>query len=405
VSISDTLQRNLPAIGAAVRNIVIFTTVLSIPLTAAQARGLSAAETSSWILALYGVSGFLSLVLALRYRQPLLVTGNLFFIIFISRLEGQLSYPELVGASILAGSIVLLLGMLGLTERLVTWIPLPVVFGLLAGAVLPLVSDLFTLVGDAPAVVGGTLCAYLVSRRILENRVPAILPALAIGLAIAALAGGFTQGALPLSLTLPEVTLPAFSLPAILTATPVFVVLITLQANLPSIRFLQGQDYDPPQVVIDVVSGVGTMLGSFLGPTGISLSLPVTSLVAGEGAGEHEIRHRAVYLAGGTALLVGLLAGFAVGLAGATPRALLVTLAGLSLLDVLGSALKRVAGGPLRLGPLFAFAVALSEISFLGFGSFFWALVVGVAVTLLLERDEWGRLRAKWGREDIDERA
>jgi predicted benzoate:H+ symporter BenE len=71
---SDALRRNLPAVGAAVRSIIIFIAVLSIPLTAAQALALSPTETSSWILALYGLPGLLSLFLALRYRQPLLVT-------------------------------------------------------------------------------------------------------------------------------------------------------------------------------------------------------------------------------------------------------------------------------------------------------------------------------------------
>lgn len=72
------LHRNLPIIGAAPRNIIVFVAVLSIPLTTAQAIGLSAVETISWILALYGVPGLLSLFLAWHYRQPLLVLGIIF---------------------------------------------------------------------------------------------------------------------------------------------------------------------------------------------------------------------------------------------------------------------------------------------------------------------------------------
>lgn len=397
MSASDALQRNLPVVAAAVRNVIIFIAVLSIPLTAAQALGLSTAQTSGWILALYGVPGLLSLILAFVYRQPLLVTGNLFFIIFISGLGNRLSYPELVGASMAAGIGVLAVGLLGLTEWLARWLPVPIMFGLLAGAVLPFLSDLFTVLANAPAVVGGTLLAYLVSRRLLGERVPAILPALVIGFFVTAITGQFRPLAGSLSLTRPALTLPVFSFPAILTATPVFVVLITLQANLPSVRFLQSQDYDPPEVLLDLVSGIGTIVGSFLGPTGVSLSLPATSLMAGPGAGEHAIRHRSVYLAAGVALLIGLLAGVAAGLAGIIPAALLLTMAGLSVVDVLGNALKQATQGPLFLGPLFAFAVALSEISFLGFGNYFWSLVIGTAVSLLLEGDE---LRALRERED-----
>jgi benzoate membrane transport protein len=393
VSTSEAFQRNLPAMSVALRTIIVFVAVLSIPLAAAEALGLSAAETSGWILALYGLPGLLSLVLALRYRQPLLLTGNIFFVIFIRGLGGELSFPELMGASTLAGAGVLLFGLLGLAKRFADWIPLPIMFGLLAGAVMPFVARVFSLLGDAPVVIGATVLAYLVSRSLLGNRVPAILPALIVGVVAVGVTGQFGQVDEPLSLVLPQLTIPVFSLPAILTATPVFAALIALQANLPSLRFLQSQDYDPPESAIDVASGVGTMAASFLGPAGVSLSLPATSLVAGPEAGDREIRHRVIYMVGGAALLLGVLAGIAAAIAQIAPAALLAALAGLSVVDVLANAVKEVTKGPLLLGPLFAFAISLSEISFLGFGNYFWAMVIGTAVTVLLERDGLRALR------------
>jgi benzoate membrane transport protein len=55
-------------------------------LAVAQEMDLSEAETSSWIRAVYGLPGLLGLVLAIRYRQPLLLTGNVFVLIFIASL-------------------------------------------------------------------------------------------------------------------------------------------------------------------------------------------------------------------------------------------------------------------------------------------------------------------------------
>ena len=69
------------------------------------------------------------------------------------------------------------------------------------------------------------------------------------------------------------------------------------------------------------------------------------------------------------------------------PVSLLLAVAGLSLLPVLGQALEAITSGPLRLGPLFAFVVAVSEISLLGLGALFWALVIGTAVSMILETD------------------
>jgi benzoate membrane transport protein len=391
---SETLQGWLPALGAAIPLAIFPVAVLSLPLAAAQEMGLSAAQTTSWILTLYGLPGLLGLALTILYRQPLLMTGNIFVLIFVASLGGRLSYPELVGACIVAGAIVVLLGALGLTGRLAAWIPAPIVLGLLAGAVMPFVSDVFTSLGDAPALIGGTVLAYFFGRRVLGARLPAVLPALVAGLAIAALGGEFGEVPARLPFPLPTVTNPVFSVHAIATATPVLVVLITLQSNAPSMVFLREHCYRPPERVVNNVSGVGTLLGSLLGPTAASLSLPVTALVAGPEAGEHRLRHRAVYLASGPVLLIALLAGIAADLPEIIPLPLLLALAGLAVVDLLAGALRQITQGPLLLGPLFAFAVALSDVSFLGFGPFFWALVIGTGVSLLLERDGLKTLRS-----------
>lgn len=374
--------------------VVVMIAVLSIPLRVGAALGLSAAETTGWLLAVYGVSAVLSLVLTFRYRQPLLLTGNIFVLIFIASLGNELSWAELVGASMVAGALVLVLGPLGLTHRLAIWIPAPIIFGLLAGAVLPFFVDLFTALGKEPAMVGGALVAYLVGRRVLASPQLAILPALVAGLALAAFTGELGSFPTGVALPAPVLTTPVFSLRAILTATPVIVVLITLQADIPSIVFLRSQGYDPPERTVTLLSGAGTLFGSLLGPMGVSLSLPATALCAGPDAGELETRHWSVYMVAGAALLIALFAGLAAELATIVPEALLAAGVGLAIIGVLLGALQQVAGGSLLLGPMFAFATALSDISLLGLGSFFWALIFGLAASLLLERDAWKALHA-----------
>jgi predicted benzoate:H+ symporter BenE len=49
------------------------------------------------------------------------------------------------------------------------------------------------------------------------------------------------------------------------------------------------------------------------------------------------------------------------------------------------------------LGPMFAFVIALSKMSLLGLNQFSWSLVLGTAVSLLLEGDAWRALRAAAG--------
>ncbi|HEX9236279.1 MAG TPA: benzoate/H(+) symporter BenE family transporter, partial [Actinomycetota bacterium] len=293
------LRRGLPALGVAIPIVILFVTILSIPLTAAQKLGLSDAQISSWIVTLYGVATALGLVLAIRYRQPLILTGNVFAIIFIASVHGQVSYRELIGASILAGAVVAILGAIGLSGHLAAWIPSPIVMGLLAGAVLPYVAGVFTALDQERLVVGSTIAAYILGRRFLTSRFPAIFPALLVGIAVTIVSGRLGQTSIHWTLPTIVVTAPTFTLRGFATATPVLVLLMTLQANVPSVVYLRSQGYTPPERTVDVVSGLGTVAGSLLGPTAISIPVLLTPLVAGPDAGEHAIRHWSAYLAGG----------------------------------------------------------------------------------------------------------
>src|SRR5437588_2807133 len=91
------LSAGVPALAASIPIIIIPITVLTILIAASQALQLSAAETTSWIISVYGLPGLVTLALVLRYRQPLFLTGNVFALIFFASLGGQLTYPELVG--------------------------------------------------------------------------------------------------------------------------------------------------------------------------------------------------------------------------------------------------------------------------------------------------------------------
>ena len=402
---SSELRRTLPALIASIPTTIVYFAVLGIVLTAAGPDGLdlTAAQTSGWVAVLYGFPTLLALVLTLRYRQPLLVTGNVFAIIFYASLGGQVTFPELAGATILAGAIVLVATLFGLTGRIAAWIPAPIVYGLIAGAVMPFVVNIFTSLStsrdgvgvpyEVPLMVGSALLAYLLSQRVFGTRVPPILPAFLAGLLVAALTGQI--GPFPTSFELPSLDLvhPSFSLSAIATATPVLVALLTVQSNIPSLVYMRTQGFAPPERVINIVSGAGTMIGSLLGPVAVSLALPPVLLTAGPEAGPQEIRYRSTFLPVLAGLTIAVFASTAVELADLVPPTLLLVMAGLALLGALIGALKEITRGPLILGPILAFAVALSNMTLFGLGPFFWALVLGVGVSLLLERDGWERLR------------
>ena len=403
ITSSEELRRTFSALVAGFAIAIIFGAVLSIVLTAAGPKGigLSAERTSGWIALLYGLPMLPSLVVTLRSRVPILFTGNVFAIIFFASLGGRVGFPALAGAAMLAGGIVLVTALLGLTGRIAGWIPVPIVQALIAGAVLPFVVDVFSSLStsdghipvEVPIMVASAVVAYLVGHRLLAPRLPAILPAFLVGLLVAAVTGQL--GAFPSLFTLPslEVVRPAFSWTAIVTVTPVLLALMTVQSNVPSVIYLRSQGYDPSERALNVISGAGTLLGSLFGPITVSLALPPLLLAASPAAGEPSVRYRSVYVAVVAGLLIALFAGAAAELAVLVPPVLLLTMAGLALMPALIVALREITAGPLVLGPLLTFAIALSHMSLLGLGPFFWSLVVGTSVSVIFEREGWRELR------------
>lgn len=384
----------LPAISVAIPILIFAITLISLLLAVAETFGLSTGQTSTLIVTSYGVSSLLSLAMTLAYRQPLFLIWSSTGLIFIASFANVYSYAEMLGATFVAGAAVLFLGVLGLSSWLAKLVPISIVLGILAGLVMPFVVRIFTDMDAEPVLVGTTVAAYLLARRLLPPRIPPLLPALIVGALVATLVGDLHH--LSGNWALPRIVVmrPHFSWHAILTISPVLVVLMVALSNLSAVVYLRSQDYDPPERMIDITSGICTMMSAFVAPVPVNMGNFVTPLTAGPDAGVHHQRHWSVYVTSGGLLLVALTASLAGALPSAIPLVLLFAVAGLALISVLSNALTEMVRGPLRLGPLFAFVVASSKLSVGGFGSAFWALVIGMTVTLVLEQNEWRAARS-----------
>jgi benzoate membrane transport protein len=389
----DVGRLPLQAMSMAIPAFIFCATSLSIALTAAITFGLTERQTTSLVLMLYGLPALLSLSLTLLFRQPILAMWHTTGMVFLASLAGEFSYAEITGALIVTGAGVLLLGISGLTTRLAGLIPAPIVLGMLAGMILPYVVRVFTETGRDLTLIGLTVVAFFLGRRLLPARIPAILLAVVVGLSIAALSGQIQAPAHGWALPRPEFVGPVFAPRAVLTVAPVMFVLIAFLGNLPAAVYLRSQGYHAPSGAIDASTGATTMAGSLLGAAPITLASFMTPLTAGPDAGPRRYRPWSVYLCAFGMLGIALCATLAADLPTVLPLVLLLSLAGLSLSGVLAQTLTEITRGPLRLGPLFAFVVASSQMTVLGFGPFFWALIVGMTLTLVLERDELAAYR------------
>jgi benzoate membrane transport protein len=387
------VARLVPPLAASIPITIFSVAALALPLATAHSLGLSSRQTSAWIFALYAAPGLASIGLTLAYRQPLFVAWHVAVVPFVASLAPSVPYDEILGAMMVAGLVVAGLGALGLTPRVARLVPTGVVFGVVAGNVLPFVIGTFEALQSEGLLVGAALAAYIIGRRALQPRVPPILPALVVALVLAAATGRLHGTAAGWARPALALVTPSFAPEAIVTVVSIAVPLIALHANLTAVAYLRGEGYAPPGRAVEITTGLATAAASLFGPCPISMGALVTPLTAGPEAGERAVRPWAVYASAIGFLLIALTAGIAADLPSLLPLPLLLAVAGLALLGVLSQALTQVMTGPLRLGPIVAFAVASSGLLLFGLGPAFWALVFGTVASLVVEPAAWHTAR------------
>ena len=360
---------------------------LAYPLAVAPALGITDAQRTTWILGLYLLPAVASIGMTWYFRMPLIVGWSGPAIIFLASASGVATYSDMIGAMMVTGILLIMLGVSGLTAKLSAFIPAPIIFGVVAGSILPFLINAFNFLGEAPVFIGIVLTSWLVVRRYLDPRVPAVLAAFAVGLALAWLMGE-TDGVSTASfLPVIEPTWPTFSLSAVITIAPVFIILIAVSSNLSGSLIVKNAGFDPPRKTIDIVSGVGVIAGSLFGTIPLAMATNLNSLTTSADAGPMRRRHLSVYVSAIGFLFIAGAAAIAADLPNLIPMSLLLSVAALAMLGVFIQMLGQVSTGLIKIGPVVALAVALSDLSLFGLGAFFWAIVFGTLVTRFLEAD------------------
>lgn len=369
-----------------------------IVINGAEQHGLSAVETSSWIFGIYVFGGLISLVMAVRYRQPIVGAYSIPGAVLVVDALGSYSLSELVGAYLVASVLVLLLGATGAVRRVMAWLPLPVIMAMIAGALMNFAVDVVDAGRVAPWTVAAAVAGYLVSSRFLP-RLPGVVAALVCGAGAAALSGGIGGTSTAMALTVPAPVVPGFDAGAVLAVAIPLAVLVIGAENAQAIGVLITERYRPPVNAMTIVSGVGGLLAAAFGGHSANIAGPMTAICSAPGAGPREGRYAAAVVNGLLFIAFGLTAGLAVTAVTLLPAELVATVAGLAMIPVLIAALKGAFGAErFPIGAFFALVIAMSGVTVFGVSSPFWALIGGVAASLVLETGDF-RARVKEGPE------
>jgi benzoate membrane transport protein len=358
--------------------LVGFTSSAVIVFQAAQALGATQEQVASMMWALGIGIGVTSIGLSLRYRIPVATAWSTPGAALLITSSSGISMPEAIGAFVVCGALIMLVGFSGWFERAMRRLPMALAAAMLAGILLRFGLEAFASLKTAFAMVFSMLCVYLAMRRLLPRY--AVVGALVVGCIIAAAQGQLHLGGVAFALSAPVWITPQFSLHAIIgIALPLFIVTMASQ-NMPGVATIRASGYDPKVSPIIGWTGTATVLLAPLGAFTINLAAITAAICLGREAHEDSSkRYVSAVSAGVFYIIIGLFGAAVAAVFAAFPRELVLAIAGLALLGTIGNALTQsLKEESSREAAVITFLVTASGVSLLGIGAPFWGLVAGV---------------------------
>jgi len=355
---------------------------------AGQDAGFTSAQMISWISSIYIFGGVLSFILATYYKMPIVGAWSIPGVMMVGNAVTGFSFNEASGAFLIAGIIVLLLGVTGLVGYVMDWIPLPIVMSMIAGAFMKygvgLVNNTKTDLIVGLCCIGGYLVMPFISKK-----VPPVMGSLILGIGAAVIGGKFHFAPTDYQAGLMFVV-PKFNTGTILSVSVPLAALVIGAENAQAIGVLKGHGYPVPINAMTIASGIGGIVTAFFGGHNANIAGPMTAIIADESSGNKDLRYGGAILNGFAMVAFGLFAAYALGIVSGLPSALVSLLAGLSMINLLINALKDGFGtGEYRTGAFTAFVIAMSGLTIFGIGSSFWGLLGGVLVAMIVDQKDF----------------
>lgn len=361
---------------------------VAIILTTGARGGLTESDLVSWVFGGFFLNGFLTIALSLAYRQPLVFFWTIPGTVLVRPALTHLSFPEVVGAFLAAGLVMLILGLSGWVKRAMDAVPMPIVMAMVAGVFLRFGLDLVHAFRDDLWIALPMTAAFVALTALpkFARAAPPLIGALAVGALAVWLQGSFKPPAGALfGIAQPNLYMPQFSWAAMVELVLPLTITVLAVQNAQGVAILTANGHRPPVNVITVACGVGAIVTGFVGAVSTCLTGPVNAVISA--TGEKERHYTAALFTALLGLAFGLLAPFFLRLMLATPPAFIATLAGLAMMRVLQTAFVASFRDRATLGALVCFLVTVADVPIFNIGAAFWGLVLGVAIARLLERE------------------
>ncbi|MCE8038837.1 benzoate/H(+) symporter BenE family transporter [Halomonas sp. MCCC 1A11062] len=360
-----------------------------IHISAGTAAGLDSSFIMIWVISYLMINGLFGLLVPSYYRLPLPMANSIPGALLFAAVIPVVGLEAALGATLIAGAISLIAGLTGVMATVMRLIPMPIVMGMIAGVLLSFGTRMVGSLDDALLPASIMILSFFLAAR-LFRRVPPLLVAMGAGIAYL-MATGVDFSGIQATVRFPEFIVPEFTLGAFLAyGLPLAIILVGMETPA-GVGLVKGMGYDKvPANGITAVGGLGTMISSFFNLHSTCIAAPMTGICSSPEAGERDKRWVAAVITGAIFVVCAPFYGYVVSLIEATPGYFIAIIAGLALVRVLTSSLAiAFSGKKHEMGALFAFLIAASGIQILGIGASFWALVLGVLISMIFETKDF----------------
>ena len=378
-----------------VAGIFIITGPSALILEAANNGNFTIAQTVGWIFSVYVFGGLLGIILPLYYRLPIVGGHSLTGVAFLAAITAQFTFTELIGAYVVSGILMFLIGALGLFEKLMNLIPKEIISAMLAGMITKYMVN-FVISITEMLVIGGLALAVFFLFSKWKTRIPPVIAAIVTGFIVLILTYPLNSGEWASGAILQQMTVPDFNIASVLSVSVPLALLILSNDAAIAVGALKQNRYRTPVNRIISLSGLLSIVTSFFGGQSANIAGMGTAICADEEAGPKEKRYMGAVAAGFLLLIFGLFSWKLVPLIQALPQEFIAIIVGFSLIGVFANCLQQSFSKPtMKLSAAFTFIIAFSNITLFHISAPVWALLIGALITRLIENNPVG----KWQKE------
>lgn len=378
-------QKLAPFLAGTVASTTGSVATFGIALAGLAAVGATPAQSSTAIaVSLFGY-GVLSILLSWRLKMPISVVWSTPGAAFLATSTALgASFEQAVAGFVLSAILLTLTALWPTLGRLVAKIPASISAAMLAGVIFPFVLAVVHSAVDYPTLLLPVIVCWILLNKWLKIWASPV----AILLGFVLISVSPELGSQPSLSFWPEFlpVLPDFgSLNFVAIGIPLYLITMASQ-NLPGLAIMNGLGYQLPTSKVLASTGTGSFVASFFGSFGLNLAAITAALNADEHAAKDPARRWIAAAFGGVVYIVfGLFTVPFASFVLALPRELLLSLAGLALLNTFAGALKTAIGEEqTRFPATVTLLIGAAGITVLNIGGAFWALVVGLALWIFL---------------------